>query len=166
MLERRQILIESMIDDACASTTIAKLLFLNQKNPKAPISLFINSPGGQVTATLAIRDTIGFLDSPVHTYGQTQVNGAALWLLAAGEPGHRCIQHDSHLSIEPTRFGHLEGEVLEHAVKLNETLAGLLAKSTSLDEDAVKSALVLGRSFTVEEAIAASMADGVFDGAL
>ncbi len=166
MLERRQILIEGMIDDACASMTIAKLLFLNQKNSKAPISLFINSPGGQVTAILAIRDTIGFLVSPVYTYGQMQVNGAALWLLAAGEPGHRCIQHGSHLSIEPTRFGHLEGEVLEYAVKLNDMLARLLAKCTSLDEEAVKSALVLGRSFTVEEAISASMADGVFDGTL
>lgn len=166
MLERRQILIDGMIDEACASKTIAKLLYLHQKDSKAPISLFINSPGGQVTATLPILDTIEFVDPSVHTYGLTQIHGTALWLLAAGEPGHRCVQHDSHLSIEPTRFGHLEDDVLEYARKLNDRLAGLLASKSDLAEEDVKRALVSGRSFTSEEAIAASIADRVFDGPL
>lgn len=164
MLGRREILIEGPIDEACANTTIAKLLFLHMQDAKAPISLFINSTGGQVTATLAICDTIGFLDPPVHTYGEAQVNGTALWLLVAGEPGQRCVQHDSHLSIEPTRFGHLEDDILEYARKLNDRLANLLASKTGLAEQDVKVALVSGRSFSAEEAISASIADRFFEG--
>lgn len=164
MLGRREILIEGPINEACANTTIAKLLFLHMQDAKAPISLFINSSGGQVTATLAICDTIGFLDPPVHTYGEVQVNGTALWLLVAGEPGHRCVQKDSWLSIEPTQFGDLDEETLEYARKLNNTLAKLLVSKTGLAEEDVKVALVSGRSFSAEEAIAASIADRFFEG--
>ncbi len=163
MLDRREIMVSGMIDDENASVSISKLLFLQMRDSKAPVTLFINSPGGQVTACLAIHDTIEFLEAPVHTHGLSLVSGCALWLLAAGEPGHRSIQPDSWLAIEPTQFGSLEGETAEHARKLNARLAILLASKTVLSEREVNSALLHGRSFTVAEAVEFSLADKVSD---
>jgi len=165
MLDQRQILIGSPIDDECANATLAKLLFLHKQDPKTPILLYINSPGGQITASLPIFDTIDFLDPPVHTYGLAHVNGTALWLLAAGEPGYRYAQKNSHLSIEATRVESRDPAVASQLPKLNSTLAKLLASKTRLSEAEVLNALESGRSFTCAEAISAGIIDAEFDGA-
>jgi ATP-dependent Clp protease protease subunit len=163
MLDRRQILVGVPIDDKCANATIAKLLYLNQQDLNTPITLFINSPGGSITATLPIFDTIEFVDPPVHTYGMAHVNGAALWLLAAGDPGRRCVQEHSHLTIEATRVESYAPDATARLPDLNSTLAKLLASKTRLTDQEVLFALRTGRSFTASEAITAGIADSTFD---
>ena len=161
-LEKRQVFIRGALDDACANIIIAKLLYLQMQSAETPVSLFIDSPGGSATASLAILDTIEFLTPEVHTHGLSQVNGVALWLLVTGEPGHRYIQQDSNLSIEPTRAQSSDSSVLSYLSKLNVTLAERFASKTQLTKQEVLDALATGHRFTADEAVLAGIADAKF----
>jgi len=102
LLKDRIIFLGSAIDDAVSNAIIAQLLFLNYDDPKADISLYINSPGGSVTAGLAIYDTMQFVICDVATYciGQAASMGAVL--LAAGAKGKRyALPHSSVMIHQP-----------------------------------------------------------------
>jgi ATP-dependent Clp protease, protease subunit len=159
MLTRRQIGIEGPIDDACANVTIAKLLFLQNQPSKEPILIEINSPGGSLTATLAILDTIEFVKLPVYTHGKAQVSGAALWLLAAGASEHRTCIADCHLSIETTTVASVGPEAAVQVERLQTTLIKLLSSRTKLSPFDVAEALKTGRSFTPAEAVVSGIVD-------
>ncbi|GAA1150698.1 ClpP family protease [Ornithinicoccus hortensis] len=91
LLSERVIYLGTEIDDGVANTVVAQLLHLEADRPEAEINLYINSPGGSLTATLAIYDAMQFIRSPVATTGLGQAGANAGLLLAAGSPGRRGV---------------------------------------------------------------------------
>jgi ATP-dependent Clp protease protease subunit len=89
LLRERIIFLTGPIDDQVASLICAQLLFLESENPEEPISLYINSPGGLVTAGLAMYDTIQYIKCPVHTVCIGQASSAGSLILASGKSGSR-----------------------------------------------------------------------------
>ena len=89
LLVDRIIFLGTAIDDSVANTVIAQMLFLQMSDPKKDIHIYINSPGGHVTAGLAIYDTMQFVKPQVQTVCLGQAASAASVLLAAGTPGKR-----------------------------------------------------------------------------
>ena len=91
LLKERIIFLDGEIDDARADLVVAQLLFLENEDPKKDIYLYINSPGGSVTAGLAIYDTMQVIKSDVSTICMGQAASMAALILAAGEAGKRMI---------------------------------------------------------------------------
>ena len=132
LLQDRIIILGSSIDDAVASVVVAQLLFLQSQDAEKDISLYINSPGGVVTAGMAIYDTMQFLTCPVATYCVGQAASMAAVLLAAGAKGKRyALPHARVMIHQP--LGGAEGqatdidiqarEILRTRASLNEILA-------------------------------------------
>lgn len=132
LMQDRIVLLGGEVNDDSANLIVAQLLFLQAQDAKKPVSMYINSPGGSVTAGLAIYDTMQFISSPVHTYciGQAASMGAVL--LTAGEKGHRFALPNARIMIHQP-WGGAEGkasdieitcqEILRLKQKLNEILA-------------------------------------------
>ena len=131
-MQDRIVLLGGEVNDDSANLIVAQLLFLQAQDAKKPVSMYINSPGGSVTAGLAIYDTMQFISCPVHTYciGQAASMGAVL--LTAGEKGHRFALPNARIMIHQP-WGGAEGkasdieitcqEILRLKQKLNEGLA-------------------------------------------
>jgi ATP-dependent Clp protease, protease subunit len=143
LLKDRIIFLGTAIDDHVANAVIAQLLFLQMDDPKKDISIYINSPGGSVTAGLAIYDTIQFLTCDVTTYciGMAASMGAVL--LAAGTKGKRFALPNSDIMIHQVSGG-AQGtasdveRTVEYMFKLKKRLIGILAKHTGKDEAVVQ----------------------------
>ena len=132
LMQDRIVLLGGEVNDDSANLIVAQLLFLQAQDAKKPVSMYINSPGGSVTAGLAIYDTMQFISCPVHTYciGQAASMGAVL--LTAGEKGHRFALPHARIMIHQP-WGGAEGkasdieitcqEILRLKQKLNEILA-------------------------------------------
>lgn len=89
MLKERVVFLVGPVNDDISHSLVAQMLFLEAEDPDKPIQLIINSPGGSVTAGLAIYDTMNFISAPVHTLCVGQAASMGAFLLAAGEKGHR-----------------------------------------------------------------------------
>ena len=89
LLKDRIIFLGTEVNDDVANVIIAQMLFLESEDPDKEIILYINSPGGVITAGLAIYDTMQYVRCPVATVCLGQAASMAAWLLAAGAPGHR-----------------------------------------------------------------------------
>ncbi len=141
LLKDRIVFLGSQVNDAVANSIVAQLLFLQSEDPDADIHLYINSPGGSVTAGLAIYDTMQYISCDVATYciGQCASMGAVL--LTAGAAGKRFALPNSRVMIHQPLAG-MEGtaeEILIHAKEfrlIKEKLNGILCKHAgrSLDE--------------------------------
>ena len=132
LLKDRIILLGTPIDDQVAGLVVAQLLFLQAEDPKKDIELYINSPGGSVTAGLAIYDTMQLISCDVRTYciGQCASMGAVL--LAAGAPGKRFALPNSRIMIHQP-WGGAQGTAADidiqakEILRLKEMLNGILA---------------------------------------
>lgn len=91
LLKDRIIMMHGPVDDNSASVITAQLLFLESQNPDLPINMYINSPGGVITAGMSIYDTMQFVRAPVHTLVMGQACSMGSFLAQAGEPGKRRI---------------------------------------------------------------------------
>ena len=91
LLADRIVYLGTELDDGVANAVIAQLIHLTSENSGAPISLYVNSPGGSISAMLAVYDAMQFVAAPVHTTCVGQAAWTAAVLLAGGEPGHRSI---------------------------------------------------------------------------
>ncbi len=135
LLKDRIIFLGGVIDDHIANIVIAQLLFLESEDPKKDIYLYINSPGGSVTATLAIIDTIKHIKPDVSTIGIGIAASGGAWLLSAGTKGKRCALPNSEVMIHQP-LGGAEGQATDieitakHIIATRERLAKILAKDT------------------------------------
>jgi ATP-dependent protease ClpP protease subunit len=93
---------DNQVSDMPSTLLTAQLLFLEAESPTLPIKLYINSPGGSVTAGLAIYDTMQYIQSPVHTFCMGQAASMGSLLLAGGEKGHRYALKNSSVMIHRT----------------------------------------------------------------
>ena len=135
LLRDRIIFIGTQIDDIVASLTIAQMLFLQGEDPTEPINLYLNSPGGSITAGLAIYDTMQYITPEVHTWCVGQAASMAAVLLSAGTPGHRYALPYSRILIHQP-WGGMEGQAIdikiqaEEILRLRKWLNEILAKHT------------------------------------
>ncbi|KAJ9064532.1 hypothetical protein DSO57_1013144 [Entomophthora muscae] len=121
LLKERIIMLNGPVHDGLASVVVAQLLFLEAENPEKPISLYINSPGGAVTAGLAIYDTMQYIQSPVSTLCNGQACSMGSLLLAAGAPGKRfALPHSSIMIHQPS--GGASGQASDIAIHAREIL--------------------------------------------
>ncbi len=145
LLKERVVFMVGPVEDYMANVIIAQLLFLESEDPDKEISLYINSPGGTITAGMAIYDTMQFIKPPVSTLciGQAASMGAVL--LASGEKGKRyCLSHSRVMIHQP--LGGFQGqatdieiharEILKIREQLNEIMAGHTGQSIErINED-------------------------------
>lgn len=138
LLEDRVIFLGEGIDSAVANTVIAQLLFLEKQDPKAPITMYVNSPGWHVTAGLAIYDTMQYISCPVHTVSMGLSASMGSIILAGWEKGKRFSLPHSEIMIHQP-LGGAEGQATdirlaaEHIIKTGDTLYKILAKHTGQD---------------------------------
>jgi len=115
LLKERIIMLQGPVHDEMASLVTAQLLFLEAEDPERPISLYINSPGGSVTAGLAIYDTMQYIRAPVGTLCLGQAASMGSLLLAAGEPGmRRCLPNAQVMLHQPS--GGAQGQAADIAI--------------------------------------------------
>jgi ATP-dependent Clp protease, protease subunit len=135
LLKDRIVFLGSAIDDAVANVVVAQLLFLESEDPDRDVTLYLNCPGGDVTAGLAIYDTMQALRSPVATYCVGRAASMASLLLCAGAPGKRHALPHARVMIHQPLAG-MQGQVTDieiHAreiLKARDTLNGLYARHT------------------------------------
>ncbi len=135
LLRDRIVFIGSPIDDDVANLVIAQLLFLEAEDPDRDIHIYINSPGGSVTAGLAIYDTMAYVRPAVETICLGQAASMAAWLLAAGDKGKRLGLPNSRIMIHQP-MGGVQGQATDidiHAreiLRLRERMNEILASHT------------------------------------
>ncbi|MBO6101916.1 MAG: ATP-dependent Clp protease proteolytic subunit [Opitutales bacterium] len=135
LLKDRIIFIGTPIDDYVANAVVAQLLFLQMEDPKKDVHMYINSPGGSVTAGMAIFDTMNFLNCDVVTYCVGQAASMATVLLSAGAKGKRYALPNSRVMMHQPRGG-AGGQASDITIAANEilrwrkTLSEILAKNT------------------------------------
>lgn len=142
LLKDRIVLIGQPIDDHLANIVIAQLLFLMTDDPKKDIQIFINSPGGYVTAGLAIYDTIRFLGCDVNTYCIGQAASMGALLLAAGKKGKRKALPHSRIMIHQPAGGIIGTSAdiklqAQEILRLKEYLAEILAECTGQTKEKI-----------------------------
>src|SRR5215813_7236080 len=139
------IFIGTPIDDNVANLVTAQLLFLEAEDPERDISLYINSPGGSITAGLVIYDTIQFIKNDVSTICVGQAASMAAVLLAAGTPKKRFSLPHSRILIHQPWMGGIQGQATDidiHAreiIKTRQTLNEILSKHTGQPIDRIAS---------------------------
>ena len=119
LLRDRIIMVNGPIETAMANSIVAQLLFLESENPNADISMYINSPGGEVTAGWAIMDTMQYIKAPVSTIGMGLVASMGSELLAAGEKGKRFVLPNTQIMIHQPLAG-TQGQVTDMEIQLNQ----------------------------------------------
>jgi ATP-dependent Clp protease, protease subunit len=138
LLKDRIVFIGTEINDQVANTVIAQLLFLRAEDPKKDVSLYINSPGGLITAGLAIYDTMRFMGYDIHSYCLGQAASMAALLLAAGTRGKRFALPNSRIMIHQPSGGitGTSADILLQAqeiLELKQICAEVMAECTRQD---------------------------------
>ena len=168
LLKERIIFLTGPIDDNIASLVCAQLLFLESENPKKEISLYINSPGGLVTAGLGIYDTMQYIKPPVSTLCIGQASSMGSFLLAAGEKGKRYSLPNSRIMVHQPSAG-FQGQATDieiHAkeiLSLKERMNKIYSKHTKKSESEIKKALERDNFMTPSEAKEFGLIDSVVE---
>jgi len=157
LLKERIIFLGGPIDDDVANIVIAQLLFLQSESDKEDIKLYINSPGGSVTATLAVYDTMKHVKPDISTVCVGQAASGAAVLLAGGKKGKRFALDNSRVMIHQP-LGGIEGQAsdikihAEEILKIKDRLNELLAKNSKKTKKEIESDTERDRFMTAEEA--------------
>ena len=166
LLKDRIVFIGEPIDDHIASLVMAQMLFLQLENKEQDISLYINSPGGVISAGLAIYDTMQYLTNDVATYCIGQAASMASVLLAAGAKGKRyCLPHARVMIHQPS--GGVQGTAAdiniqaEEILRMKELLNGILARHSGKPEDQVAKDSDRDKFMSADEAKAYGLVDEV-----
>jgi ATP-dependent Clp protease protease subunit len=166
LLSDRIVYIGTEIDDGVANVVIAQLLHLESENADTPINLYLNSPGGSVTAMLAVYDTMQFIRPPVGTTCIGQAGSSAAVLLAAGAPGQRMVlPHARVILHQPSGGG--QGTLPDLAlqakeiVRLRAEMEQILVGHTGQDLERLREDTERDLVLTAADAVAYGVADGV-----
>lgn len=168
LLRERIVFVNGQVEDNMAALVCAQLLFLEAENPKKEISLYINSPGGVVTAGMAIYDTMQFIRSPVATLCMGTAYSMGSFLLMAGAPGRRAALPNASILVHQPSGG-AQGKVTdvlihaEESRKLKERLNRIYASHCGRTVEEVERALDRDRYMTPEEARDWGLIDHVFN---
>ena len=168
LLNDRIVFLGEAIDDAVANTVVAQLLHLESADPDKDISLYINSPGGSVSAGLAIYDTMNYIRCDVSTICMGMAASMASVLMAAGAPGKRFILPNAQIMIHQPMGGSGERTqqtdfeiIAKEMRKTRDRLEGILAKHTGQTIEKVHADSERDNWMSAEEALAYGLADKV-----
>jgi ATP-dependent Clp protease protease subunit len=168
LLKERIVFLAGPVDDQSATLVVAQLLFLEADNPKREISLYINSPGGVVTAGLSIYDTMQFIRCPVSTLCVGQAASMGSLLLCAGEVGMRfCLPNARVMVHQPSGgFQGQASDILRHAediMKVKRRLNEIYVKHTGRDYDTIERTLDRDHFMAASEAKDFGLVDQVLE---
>ncbi|MEE2930493.1 MAG: ATP-dependent Clp protease proteolytic subunit [Pseudomonadota bacterium] len=168
LLKERLIFITGPIDDTTASLVCAQLLFLESENPKKDIGIYINSPGGYVTAGLAIYDTMQYIRCPISTLCIGQAASMGSLLLAAGDKGNRIALPNSRVMVHQPSGGYrgVATDIERHAeeiLDLKRRLNEIYVKHTGQDYETIEAKLDRDTFMTAEEAKSFGIVDTVYE---
>ena len=168
LLEDRIIFLSGEIDDAVANTVVAQLIYLEGKDPAKDISLYINSPGGSVSAGMAIYDTMNYIKCDVSTISVGFSASMGAFLLAAGTKGKRYALKNSEIMIHQV-LGGAQGQASDvkiHAEQLLKTKAKMnriLAENTGKPIEVIERDTDRDNYLTADEALAYGIVDKVYE---
>ena len=167
LLEERIIFITGEINDALANTVVAQLLYLEAKDSTKDIDVYINSPGGSVTAGLAIYDTMNFIKCGVSTICIGMAASMAAFLLSSGEKGKRFALPSSEIMIHQP-LGGAQGQAsdikiqAEHILSIKKRLNEILAKNTGKPVERIEIDTDRDNYLTAEVALSYGLIDKIF----
>lgn len=181
LLKDRIIMLQGVVEDGMANLVVAQMLFLESQNPDKPINLYINSPGGSVTAGLAIYDTMQFIKCEVQTMVMGQAASMGSFLAQAGTKGKRFVLPESRTMIHRVSSGtrgtsgsvHVQELQFEDAIRsmeeskrLNKRLTELYVKHNSAGKayDELFETMKFDTFLSAEEAVEYGLADRVISG--
>ncbi|WP_305040816.1 ATP-dependent Clp endopeptidase proteolytic subunit ClpP [Erythrobacter sp. SDW2] len=168
LLRERIVFVTGQVEDGMASLIVAQLLFLESENPSKPISMYINSPGGVVTAGLSIFDTMQYIKPRVSTVCIGQAASMGSFLLAAGEPGMRIALPNSRIMIHQPSGG-ARGMASDIEIQAREILRirarmnDLYVKFTGRTLEEIEKAMDRDTFLEAEEAMQFGLVDKVFE---
>jgi ATP-dependent Clp protease protease subunit len=168
LLKDRIIMLDGEVNQHSSSLVCAQLLFLESENPDKAISFYINSPGGSVTAGMAIYDTMQFIKCPVNTIVMGQAASMGSLLASAGAPGQRYILPNArHMIHQP--LGGASGQATDVEIQAREllrwkkVLTDIYVTHTSKSYDTLRADMERDNFMTAEEAVAYGLADKVIN---
>jgi ATP-dependent Clp protease protease subunit len=167
LLKDRIVFIGGGIDDEIANLLMAQLLFLQGEDPEKPIQMYINSPGGMVTAGLAVYDTMQLLKPQIHTFCLGMAFSMGAVLLAAGAKGKRFVLPHSRVLIHQPHVGGLSGQVTDIDIQAREMLYTrdmlneILAKHTGQSIEKVRQDTERDYYLSAREAVTYGLVDEV-----
>ncbi|MES9543805.1 MULTISPECIES: ATP-dependent Clp protease proteolytic subunit [unclassified Actinomadura] len=167
LFEERIVFLGAPVDDTSAGDVTAQMLALEAMDPDRPIALYINSPGGSITAMLAICDTMRYVRPEIETTCVGQAGSAAAILLAAGSPGRRQALPDARILLHEPALETAGGQATDLAIQAQEVLRmrgqteAILAEATGHDPADVRRDLERERYFTAAEAKDYGLIDAV-----
>ncbi|MGF6886093.1 ATP-dependent Clp protease protease subunit [Nocardia sp. GAS34] len=169
LFEERIIFLGMPIDDTVANDVMAQLLVLESLDPDRDITMYINSPGGDVTALMAIYDTMQYVRADVATVCLGEAASAAAVLLAAGTPGKRACLPNARVLIHQPRTGGVQGQVSDLQIaaaeieRIRSQMDNILALHTGKDTATIRKDTDRDKILTAEEAKDYGIVDQVFD---
>ncbi|WP_217615606.1 ClpP family protease [Cellulomonas sp. GbtcB1] len=168
LLHQRIVVLGQEVDDAVANRVCAQLLLLSAEDPRRDIALYINSPGGSVTAAMAMYDTMRLIPNDVATLAMGLAASAGQFLLSAGTPGKRNVmRHARVLMHQPS--GGIGGTAVDIAIQAQNlahtkrTMQALIAEHTGQTVETIERDSDRDRWFTAEEALAYGFVDRVVE---
>lgn len=166
LLKDRVIMLDGEVTQHSASLICAQLLFLESDNPDKAISLYINSPGGSVTAGMAIYDTMNFIKPAIHTIVMGQAASMGSLLATAGEKGHRYILPNArHMIHQP--LGGASGQATDVEIQAREllrwktVLTDIYVKHTGKTHEQLRADMERDNFMTAPEAVEYGLADKI-----
>jgi ATP-dependent Clp protease protease subunit len=168
LLHQRIIVLGAEVDDQVANRLCAQLLLLSAEDPRSDISLYINSPGGSVSAGMAIYDTMRLIPNDVNTLAMGFAASMGQFLLSAGTPGKRfCLPHAQILMHQGSAgFGGTAADVEIYAAQLERVgamMLRLIAEHTGQSVETIEADSRRDRWFDAEEALAYGLVDHILD---
>ena len=167
LLKDRIVFLSGPVTDGLANTVVAQLLFLDMDNPNADISLYINSPGGSVTAGMAIFDTMQHIKAPVRTVCVGMAASMGAFLLMAGEKGKRMALPNSEVMIhQPSggAYGQSTDVTIraEWLLRTKQKMTAMIADMTGQEEERVARDLERDYFMTAQEALTYGIIDEIY----
>ncbi len=170
LLNDRVVFVGGQVSDGMANLIVAQLLFLANDNPKAEISLYVNSPGGSVTAGLGIVDTMRFVPCPVATYIIGQAASMGSVIACSGTKGRRfALPNAENLMHQPLLGGVLEGQATDleiearHILRLRDQIYGIYAGATGQARDRIADDCERNKWLSAPEMLSYGLIDTVLD---
>ena len=167
LLKDRIVFLGGEIDDDTANLVVAQLLFLEMENPDSDISLYINSPGGSVTAGMAIFDTMNYIKPDVRTVCIGMAASMGAFLMMAGKKGKRLALPNSEIMIHQP-LGGAQGQATDVAIraewlmKTKEKMTRMMAEMTGQDIERVKQDVERDYFMSAEEALKYGIIDEIY----
>ncbi|HEX8802972.1 MAG TPA: ATP-dependent Clp protease proteolytic subunit [Acidimicrobiales bacterium] len=166
LLRERIVFLGTALDETVANLVIAQLLHLEGEDADRPINLYVNSPGGDMTALFAVYDAMQFLGPPVHTVCVGQAASAAAVLLAAGEPGHRSALPNARILIHQPHGG-AQGQSVDmeiavrEMVEMRRRMVDILTERTGQPRERIESDIDRDYILRGEDAVAYGLVDDI-----